>query len=191
MVTVVHPETQTFTVRMDDHSLHRFSREEMARDRLAHRYALTVHRSQGDTVDVAHRLEDGGGRELAYVSMSRARRHTTVHVVADDLDQAREDLTRDWAHERRSRWAIDSGTPATQPLDVERHPGVPAPMRAALRRARLEAERRAVLGAVPPDVRPELWQVNRELQAAKDDRRDVEVGRGRYTDTDSVRPPET
>jgi ATP-dependent exoDNAse (exonuclease V), alpha subunit - helicase superfamily I member len=184
VVTAVHPETQTFTARMDDHALHRFTREEMAKDRLALGYAVTVHRSQGDTVDVAHRLEDGGGRELAYVSMSRARLHTTVHVVADDLEQAREDLTRDWVDKRRPRWAIDSGTPATQPLDVERHPGVPAPMRAALRRARLEAERHAVLRAVPPDARPKLWQVNRELQAARDDRRDVEVGGGRYTHTD-------
>jgi ATP-dependent exoDNAse (exonuclease V) alpha subunit len=101
VVTDVHPSTQTFSARMDDDSPHIFSRKEMEKDRLAHGYALTVHRSQGDTVDVAHRLEDGGGRELAYVSLSRARKHSTVHVVADYLDQAKEDLFRDWASERR------------------------------------------------------------------------------------------
>jgi conjugative relaxase-like TrwC/TraI family protein len=184
VVTEVHPATQTFSARMDDDSVHAFSRAEMAKDRLAHGYALTVHRSQGDTVDVAHRLEDGGGRELAYVSMSRARRHSTVHVVADDLDQAREDLAREWASERRPRWAIDSGTPATRPRDVEAHPGVPAPMRSALRRARLEAEHQAVAGAVPPDVRADLWRANHELLTAEKDRQDLDTGHGCYLDTD-------
>ena len=56
--------------------------------------------------------------------MSRARQHTTIHVVADDLDQAVEDLQRDWAHEHRPRWAIDTGTPDTHPLQVERCPDV-------------------------------------------------------------------
>jgi hypothetical protein len=184
VVIEVHSARQTFSARMDDDSLHAFSRPEMARDRLAHGYALTVHRSQGDTVDVAHRLEDGGGRELAYVSMSRARRRSTAHVVADDLDQAREDLTREWASERRPRWAIDSGTPANRPLDVEAHPDVPAPMRSVLRRARLEAERQAVAGAFPPDVRPDLWRANHELLTAEKDRQDLETGHGRYLDTD-------
>ena len=41
--------------------------------------------------------------------MSRAKEHTHVYVAADDLDQAREDLERDWQHERRWRWAIDTG----------------------------------------------------------------------------------
>lgn len=175
-VTAVQPHTQTFTARMDDGTLHGFTRDEMAKDRLAYGYAVTVHRSQGETVDIAQRLEDGGGRELAYVSMSRARQRSVVHVVADDLEQAREDLTRDWAAERRPRWAIDSGTPAVHPLEVERHSGVPAPMRAALRRARLEAERRAVLKAVPPDVNPELRRVNQELRSFREQRQNWRKG---------------
>src|SRR5581483_7880023 len=67
VVIVIDPRTQTVTARMDDDTVHGFTRTEMASDRLAHGYALTVHRSQGETVDIAHRLEDGGGRELAYV----------------------------------------------------------------------------------------------------------------------------
>ena len=184
VVIVIDPRTQTVTARMDDDTVHGFTRTEMASDRLAHGYALTVHRSQGETVDIAHRLEDGGGRELAYVSMSRARRQNIVHVVADDLEQAREDLIRDWAADRRPRWAIDSGTPATHGLDVERHPGAPAPLRAALRRARLEAERRAVLRAVPPDVSLEVRRLERDLRALNEERHQVEAGSGRLSDPD-------
>ena len=81
------------------------------RHQLAHGYATTVHRSQGATHDVAHVFEDGGGRELAYVAMTRARDETQLYLVADDLDQAREDLLRSWETERRWQWAIDTGTP--------------------------------------------------------------------------------
>ena len=70
-----------------------------------------MHRSQGATCERAHVYEDGGGRELAYVAMSRAREHTHLYVAADDLAQAKEDLQRAWASERRWRWAIDTGTP--------------------------------------------------------------------------------
>jgi hypothetical protein len=59
---------------------------------------------------------DGGGRELAYVAMSRARETSRVYVVADDTAMAAEDLTRDWKKERRPTWAIDTGLPATEDL---------------------------------------------------------------------------
>ena len=39
-------------------------------DKLAYAYSVTAHRSQGQTVDATYALEDGGGRELAYVAMS-------------------------------------------------------------------------------------------------------------------------
>ncbi|MBI2706239.1 MAG: AAA family ATPase [Actinobacteria bacterium] len=139
-------------VRMADGRLQHFTQEATGADRMAHGYAITVHRSQGATFDTAHRLEDGGGRELAYVSMSRARERSTVYVVADDVDQAADDLKRDWLVERRQRWAIDSGTPSTDPTSVERDPEAPPSMRAALYQARLQAERQAVAGAAPPDV---------------------------------------
>ena len=79
---------------MDDGRIQRFGPEELGPDHLAHGYAVTVHRSQGATVARAHALEDGGGRELAYVKMSRARERSTVYVVADSLEQATEDLSR-------------------------------------------------------------------------------------------------
>jgi ATP-dependent exoDNAse (exonuclease V) alpha subunit len=37
---------------------------------------------------VAHVLEDGGGRELAYVAMSRARRASYAYMASPKLDEA-------------------------------------------------------------------------------------------------------
>jgi len=85
-------------------------------DRVGHAYATTVHRFQGSTVDRSHLYADGGGRELAYVAMSRAQHASSVYVVADDLDQARADLGRDWAVRRTPVWAIDSALPGPQQL---------------------------------------------------------------------------
>ena len=88
-------------LRMADERLVTLDAGEAGPERLDYGYAITVHRSQGGTIDTGHRLADGGGRELAYVSMSRARDRSTVYVVADDLDQACSDLTHDWTVERR------------------------------------------------------------------------------------------
>jgi len=144
-------------------ALHRLEAAEIAADRLDHAYALTVHRAQGSTVARAHALEDGGGRELAYVKMSRARERSTVYVVATDMDQAREDLVREWSAERRPAWVIDSGTPLTDPAAVEVSARVAPPMRAALRRGRLIAERAAIAAVIPPDPRAEIRSVETEL----------------------------
>jgi conjugative relaxase-like TrwC/TraI family protein len=174
---------RALTIRMDDGRLESLAGEELAKERLGYGYAITVHRAQASTVDVAHRFEDGGGRALAYVSMSRARQTNTVHVVADSFDQAVEDLTRDWTVDHRARWAIDSGTPASEPLAVEHHPDTPSGQRAALRHARLEAERRAVAAAIPPDRTGELWAAEQRLADLRQDRTDVPTGHGRYAGT--------
>jgi ATP-dependent exoDNAse (exonuclease V) alpha subunit len=99
-VTYVDVDTAAVMLRADDGRHARLSGEQLGADRLGHAYATTVHRFQGATVKRAHLYADGGGRELAYVAMSRARQASTAYVVADDLDQAREDLTRDWATRR-------------------------------------------------------------------------------------------
>ena len=153
-VIALDAKRTALVVRMDDGGdLRRLEAEEIDDDRLAHAYAVTVHRSQGSTVQRAHALEDGGGRELAYVKMSRARERSTVYVVADDVDQAREDLVREWSAERRPSWVIDSGTPLTDPAAVEASMGVAKPMRDALRRGRTAAERAAIAAVTPPDPR--------------------------------------
>jgi len=111
-VTTVDPTARIVMVRTDDDLQVTLRSDQLVPDRLGYAYATTVHRFQGSTVDRAHLYADGGGRELAYVAMSRARQTSTAYVVADDLDQAAEDLTRDWAARRTPTWAIDTALPA-------------------------------------------------------------------------------
>jgi conjugative relaxase-like TrwC/TraI family protein len=108
----VFTDDKSLGVHMADGRRVLLPRHATIRDHLDHGYALTVHRAQGTTVDTAHRLEDGGGRELAYVALSRAREHSTVYVEADTIDQAIEDLNGAWAIEHRQTWALDAGVPA-------------------------------------------------------------------------------
>jgi conjugative relaxase-like TrwC/TraI family protein len=175
-VIALDAERQSLTVRMDDGDAVRALRgEEIASERLAHGYAVTVHRSQGATVERTHALEDGGGRELAYVKMSRATDRSTVYVVADSVEQAVEDLRREWKSERRLTWAIDHapsvGRPvATPSRDVD----------AALRRGRLLAERHAILAVVPADPAAAIRTAERELGGLRRRRADLETGRGHY-----------
>jgi hypothetical protein len=136
-------------------------------DRLDLGYANTVHRSQGATVDTGHVLADGGGRELAYVAMSRAREATNIYTTADDTAVAFEDLTIDWLQERRPRWAIDTGLPATadaraqeQDLDQRQRANVLAV--AAHERTGLDNERtRAAIAAELDRYRGRLDEVDR------------------------------
>ncbi|MGH8999664.1 MAG: ATP-dependent DNA helicase [Acidimicrobiia bacterium] len=183
VVEAVDRRTRSLDIRMDAGGIERLSGDELGPDRLAHAYAITVHRSQASTVDRAHRLEDGGGRDLAYVSMSRARQINTVHVVADDLDQAVEDLTRDWTVDRRARWAIDTGAPSIEPVDVEQDTAAPAGLREALRLGRLQAHRQAIEMTLPVDQTDALQLAEIRLEAFKRARRELEAGRGRYAHT--------
>ena len=113
-VTAVDPAGGCLVVRTDDDRQVTLGAGQLGPDRLGHAYATTVHHFQGSTVDRTHLYADGGGRELAYVAMSRARHASSVYVVADDLDQAREDLARDWATRRTPIWAIDTALPAPE-----------------------------------------------------------------------------
>jgi len=171
-VTAVESETGTLVVRMDDGRTHTLGADQMSPDLLAHGYATTVHRSQGATFDAAHLYADGVGRELGYVAMSRARQATQVHAVADNIDQAVEDLAWDWSRERRQTWAIDTGTPDTEvrhPLEIEVDKAEPPRVRAVLGRARLRAERTALAASTgdrpDPPSRRRLAQLDREIDA--------------------------
>ena len=149
-VTAVHPDTDSITVTMDDGQTHSLGPDQIVTDKLALGYATTVHRSQGATFDTAHLFADGGGRELGYVATSRARDTAHVHAVADNVHQAVEDLTWDWSREKRQAWAIDTGTPEhpeRHPLEIEADKQAPGKLRAVLSRARLKAERAAVIAA--------------------------------------------
>ncbi len=129
-------------------------------DRLAHAYSVTAHRSQGQTVDATYALEDGGGRELAYVTMSRARGESHVHVVAPDLRQAARRLAWAWGQERRQRWA-EGESPEE-------------------RLARLYHERQELRGLIPPDRSADLDQAVRQLRAVEQDTADLRAGTGRW-----------
>ncbi len=132
-------------------------------DKLAHAYSVTAHRSQGQTVDVTHALEDGGGRELAYVAMSRARGESHVHVVAPDIRHAARRLAWAWGQERRQHWAN------TQSPEE--------------RLVRLYHERQELRASLPPDRSADLDQARRQLRTVEQDTADLHAGIGRWTGT--------
>jgi conjugative relaxase-like TrwC/TraI family protein len=88
-------------------------------------YATTVHGAQGDTVDRAHVLiGEHTGAAAAYVAMTRGRDNNTAHVVAESVDDARQQWIDVFgrhradlgpAHARRQAIdAIDRYGPATR-----------------------------------------------------------------------------
>ena len=182
-VVALNAEAKSLSIRMDDgNQIVKLEGDEIAADRLALGYALTVHRSQGSTVERAHALEDGGGRELAYVKMSRARECSTVYVVADSLSQAKEDLRREWETDRRLGWVIDTASAVTDPFAAEMSPSVARPLRDALRRGRLVAEREAILAVIPPDPTVQIRAVELQRSRLGGERQDLAAGEGRYRD---------
>lgn len=158
-MVIVAPDR--LTIRFGDGRLEILAGEELASDRLDHAYAVTVHRMQGATVDHAHVFADGGGRELAYVAMSRARDASYVYVVADDADQAIGDLTTEWSTDRRQRWILDVDEPALD--DRARRPNLAHRTESTLRLARLRAERDAVQ-AVAPQADSRLRSLDLQLR---------------------------
>ena len=185
VVTAVDMNTRSLLACMDDGREHLLGPDDIAADRLAHGYATTVHRSQGATVDTTHLFADGGGRELGYVAMSRARQSSHVHVVADSTGQAVEDLVGDWSTERRQTWAIDTGRPDPAPkgpLAVEADPSAPVALRATLGRGRLKAERDALITTLRAE-QPE------DPQAALRHLKDLDGGIRRLNRHLDPRPP--
>jgi len=184
---VVHVEQRAgaMVVRLDDGRDVRLAGDQLAADRLAYSYALTVHRAQGLTAGTCHHLADGGGRELAYVAMSRARTSTTVHVVADYVDQAADDLRRDWARDARARWAIDTGTPSRHhPAGTLLFsPEAARQLAVQARQARLRAERDALHAAIPTDVTRPLVAAEGQLREASEHLDQLRQGR-RYLGAD-------
>ncbi|HEX2308993.1 MAG TPA: AAA family ATPase [Jatrophihabitantaceae bacterium] len=64
-------------------------------------YATTAHGVQGDTTDTAYVvLTDRTGAGAAYVGMTRGRHDNTVHLVAADLDDARQQWTAAFGRDR-------------------------------------------------------------------------------------------
>ena len=144
--------------------------DDIGAERLGHGYAITAHRSQGSTVDVAHVLDDGGGRELAYVAMSRAR--TASHVYVTALDP------------RPSRRAARLGMgPATPPTMDHRPPPDSPPATAARHRRAGRANGTGWPRPIPPDVTDQLTRLRHQIAQVEADRADLHAGTGRWADT--------
>ena len=181
VITAVDLPGQTLTLRTDDglHVLVR--REEAAADRLDYRYATTVHRGQGSTTGRAHLFADGGGRELAYVAMPRARESTHVWTVADDLPEGVDDLRRDWFTNRTPAWAFDTALPDPSALTREAFEALPADQQAriaALLHVETAVAGDAVAGRGLPDRAATLGQAEAALAKARQARVDLDTGRG-------------
>src|SRR5262249_34266790 len=152
---------QTLTLRTDDGHDVLVHEDEAAADRLDYAYASTVHRGQGSTTGRAHLFADGGGRELAYVAMSRARESTHVWMVADDVPQAVADLRRDWSTRRAPVWALDTALPHPTALTGEYFQELLADQQArvaALLHAETALAGHAVVGIGLPDRAATLGQ---------------------------------
>ena len=148
------------TVRFDHGRQEVLAGDELDDEHLDYAYALTVHRNQAATVDRAHVFADGGGRELGYVAMSRARGPSRIYATADDVDQAVEDLVGEWSRSTRQRWVLD--TDAVAGPDAPAHPRLSARPDATVHLARLRAERDAVM-AVAPDATARLRVLDAQL----------------------------
>jgi len=155
------------TVRTSDDRSVRLEGDALAADRLDHGYAATIHRSQGATYDRAHVLAPGGGRELAYVALSRASDHTTIHATADDLGQAVDDLRADWGAIRAQRWIIDTPT---------RHGHDPEPVRAPEQASRGTEPQQPSLAERQHDARERRHDLERDYDT-------LHAGIGRWRGT--------
>jgi hypothetical protein len=164
VVVSVAPAAQSLVALTPEGAVLKMSGNEIGSEKLAHAYAITAHRSQGSTVDVTYALEDGGGRELAYVALSRSRGESHVHVVAPDLSQATSRLAWAWEDERRESWAIGNETEKSL---VE-----------------LSAERVQLSRSVPPDLSHQLDDVRRRSSALERDIADLYSGTGRWAHAD-------
>jgi conjugative relaxase-like TrwC/TraI family protein len=173
-VIAIDQQARMLTMVTDDGRRVTLARTDIDTDHLDHGYALTVHREQGATADRTHYLAEGGGRELAYVAMSRARGPSVVHAVADSLDQAIEDISHDWSSDRTQRWitrtaqvGVDDSM-RTTPEDGE------------TRRARLLSELAALERRAPPSVTADLAAAREDVDRLRQDRQDLSRGLGRW-----------
>jgi hypothetical protein len=189
-VETVEPDSGSLVLRTDDGRQVRLSGDEIGSDRLGLGYATTVHRGQGSTTARAHLFADGGGRELAYVAMSRAREASHAWVVADDLAQAADDLRRDWSVRRTPTWALDAGLPAVLIKKAVVSLATPDHARVvALALARTRATAESVGHLQAPDFGSELAEARAALKQAEQAQADLLSGRGVYLGTKAGQTP--
>src|SRR5207302_10346148 len=106
IVTGIDPHTQTVTVRTNAQHDIVLPPPYLLAGNLAHAYAMTIHKAQGMTCDIALTLADDSlYREAAYTALSRGRRENRLYLVTDQAareeqhareydDRARDELIR-------------------------------------------------------------------------------------------------
>jgi hypothetical protein len=100
-------------------------------------YATTVHGAQGDTVDRAHlALGETTGAAAAYVAMTRGRESNTAHLVAESLDDARQQWIDTFGRDRADLGPANARRRAIEAMDrygpaARRRPAPPQPPRPA------------------------------------------------------------
>ncbi|HET7735340.1 MAG TPA: AAA family ATPase [Nocardioidaceae bacterium] len=120
-------------------------------------YATTVHGAQGDTVPTAHLcIAEHTGAAAAYVGMTRGRDTNSAHLVADTLEEARQQWVEVFARDRADLGPAHAARLAAQEAAKYGAPWRPtAPGRYASPNRRKRIARPAPQGApVPPPVRP-------------------------------------
>lgn len=184
-VQAVDTNPGSVVVGLDDGRHVTLTGDQLGRDRLGHGYATTVHRAQGVTVERAHLYADGGGRELAYVAMSRARQSSTAWVVADDIDQATEDLGRDWSTRRTPTWAIDTGLPTHHNTadGAHRLTGEQSGRVLVIDRARHRTQARAPARTPTGEIEAQLAAARATLAETRSALADLPTGAGAYRNT--------
>ena len=81
-------------------------------------YATTVHGAQGDTVDRAHvALSDTTGAAAAYVAMTRGRESNTAHLVAESVDEARQQWIDTFSRDRADLGPAHARRQAIEAID--------------------------------------------------------------------------
>ena len=81
-------------------------------------YATTVYGAQGETVDHAHLLiSETTGAAAAYVAMTRGRQSNTAHLVAESVDEAREQWTEVFARDRADLGPAHAARVAADDID--------------------------------------------------------------------------
>jgi exodeoxyribonuclease V alpha subunit len=122
-------------------------------------FATTVHGAQGDTVDHAHLLVgETTGAASAYVGMTRGRHTNTAHLVADSLDDAREQWIDVFRRDRADLGPTHAAQTATE--DIDRY-GPQASRPAGLQAAALIADRG--LSRRPPEPPPTAASRSRSI----------------------------
>ena len=81
-------------------------------------YATTAHGAQGDTVDRAHvALSDTTGAAAGYVAMTRGRESNTAHLVAESIEDARQQWIGTFSRDRADLGPAHARRQAIEAID--------------------------------------------------------------------------